>query len=586
MPKKNNLFGQKKFSLRYKLTFTVIVPTLSLILISTLCFFNIKMLSTKSMMLAKENIPNINKAYRLKALISEFRLEEFRHILESNPQAKKIASENLEKLSSDINETLSGFKNKESSYYLIASNNWKYYQEKHKEFIALSNENKLEEGKNFLIISAKVKFDMLSQSMIDLVNSEIENSNQSVANIESFYNKIKMILIFANIAIILIITLLNAYIGFSILKPVKRLRNELEELSQNGGDLTQKIEINTKDEIGEAGEAFNHFISSLRDIISSVKILSQDILKENIDISKSFDLLVKGNESKFCADNSDGVIQLQSYMNIQMELLKNQASKVEQVVASTQEIAASADVMGDATKIALNVSENVVVSVNDGINNMKELNSLIGIINEKSENATEKVEELKELSGDIEKVLYSISGISGQTNLLALNAAIEASRAGEAGKGFSVVADEIRKLAEKTNLETKKIGEIIYKIQEKIDSVKTANNDVKKNVEYGLSLNSEINDKLNTVLDKTRDSNEKVKEINTSVHEQKEATYHISTTLISINEEILEIEEKGEVNYYISEKISKTLIEKLENVKVLSEKINTLQLEMERFRTS
>lgn len=586
MPKKKiTIFKVKKFSLKYKLMFTILIPILSLILMSTLFIFNTKMLSNKSMLLAKENIPSINMAYKLKTLISEFRLEEFSYIVATNPEAKIIIIEGLNKLNDEITKTLSEFKNKESDYYLIASNNWKYYKEKHKEFISLSDSDRIEEAKYFLTISAKVKYDMLSQSMVDLVNNEIENGNQSVSSIESFYSKIKFILIISNAVIIFAIAIINAYIGFSILGPTRRLRDELEELSQNGGDLTQKIEINTRDEIGETGEAFNHFINSLKGIINNVKEISTDILKENDEISTSFDILVKGNESEFSTNDEDGIIHLQSYMNTQMNLLKNQSSRVEQAVASTEEVAASADIMKSITQDALNISENIIVSVNDGIKNMEDLNMLIGTINEKSENATEKVEELKSLSGDIEKVLYAISGISGQTNLLALNAAIEASRAGEAGKGFSVVADEIRKLAEKTNLETKKINEIIYKIKEKIDSVKTANNEVKKNVEFGLTLNSGINDKFNKILVITQNSNERVKEINTGVNEQKEATYHISTTLVSINEEILEIEEKGSSNYNISEKIANTLIEKLEKVKILSDKINNLQIEMERFKT-
>ena len=255
-----------------------------------------------------------------------------------------------------------------------------------------------------------------------------------------------------------VILLLWPTLYFLVLNPVGLLRGELEQLSRGQGDLTHRIHVKTKDEIGETGDWFNAFIDKIRNMVSVIREHSEHLLSQvqamthstaevsamSEDVSSTIQQIAKGAEEQ--AAKIGDVHHLMQEMQETMKEVERKA----------QETASAAD---QATQTAQAGGR----MVQETIDHMVELNENI-LKN------SELVHHLGEKSQQIIRVVEIISGIAEQTNLLSLNAAIEAARAGEQGKGFAVVAEEIRALADGASKASHEIEDLIEQIQQQTHS--------------------------------------------------------------------------------------------------------------------
>ncbi|MDF2984964.1 MAG: methyl-accepting chemotaxis sensory transducer [Eubacterium sp.] len=262
--------------------------------------------------------------------------------------------------------------------------------------------------------------------------------------------------------IIVLISLLGAAVtGFiltmSIARPVKALTRAAAMVSE--GDLTQEVpRIKSRDEIYELGNAFKQMVNNLRGLIVDVSNASQEMVASSEELAAS----------------SEEVTKVSEQISVAVTELARGAS--EQAISSEKGNAKILQTVEGLSQIAedMALSEKMVDEAKDAVNNgedtVKYQETKVRENNETSSEVAAAITELSEKSKEIGQILGVIRGISDQTNLLALNAAIEAARAGEAGKGFSVVADEIRKLAEQSNSSVKQIDLIIKEVQAGVSS--------------------------------------------------------------------------------------------------------------------
>ncbi|NTV90259.1 MAG: methyl-accepting chemotaxis protein [Clostridiales bacterium] len=268
----------------------------------------------------------------------------------------------------------------------------------------------------------------------------------SLESVIKMQQNLLFVIILCILGSIVISIVLALFMSNIISRPIKSLVTALEDINKNSGDLTQKINIHTGDEIEVLADATNSLLSNILSIVSKIRSTSLDINNDTHEISDSINIVTNSSEAITSA-----IAEIASNSSLQFNVvtesgqkLQNLSDIMEVLSLNSNEIKASTS---DVTKLISECKSSMVNLKTQAENSASVLSS-----------ASEAAGSLEENSKKISGILEVITAISEQTNLLALNAAIEAARAGEQGKGFAVVADEIRKLAENTTASTRDIA--------------------------------------------------------------------------------------------------------------------------------
>lgn len=245
----------------------------------------------------------------------------------------------------------------------------------------------------------------------------------------------------------------------------KRLHNVVLALKDvSKGDLTKEVQVAAEDEIGDLGHALNETVQHLRNLVKHICEAAQNVT------SASEELAANSEQSALAASQIMKTIEEVSKGAEKEEAAVDEASaSVEQMSAGIQQIAANASSVAEVAETTVQSARSGGEAVDTAVAQMINIDGTV-------EKTARMVSKLGERSKEIGQIVATISGIAGQTNLLALNAAIEAARAGEQGRGFAVVAEEVRKLAEQSQAETKQIASLIQEIQQETESAVEAMN--------------------------------------------------------------------------------------------------------------
>ncbi|MDF2153638.1 methyl-accepting chemotaxis protein [Vibrio sp. CAU 1672] len=231
--------------------------------------------------------------------------------------------------------------------------------------------------------------------------------------------------------VVVICTVLFNLLCNLLFRPLYNVSSALEQIANGSGDLTQRIEVESQDEVGKLAQNFNIFVASLQQLIGHIR-------------EQSHSLTGHSEQSAMGAQRAVNEI------NHQQQEITMVATAVTELASATQEIASHAEQTAKAAQDSAASTDNGHELV---LNSKQSISKLANEL----ENASDVVRKLDHHAQDISTVLSTIQGIAEQTNLLALNAAIEAARAGEQGRGFAVVADEVRVLSQRTHASTEEI---------------------------------------------------------------------------------------------------------------------------------
>ena len=376
----------------------------------------------------------------------------------------------------------------------------------------------------------------------------LRNLNKTIDSIKADANReVKQQIIFILVVdlVLALISLLVTYfvVDRFITKPVENLNNTIRDLAEGEGDLTKRVKVSSNDEIGEIASNINKFMDKLEEIILHLRhssILATDASNEVSKDSKITSESVKKQHIH--------IMETKNYIdNISSDL----GVAEESVISTSEDIAETQKVLDD-----LVVSLQGVV---EAINKDTELEGQIA----------SKVTSLADQTVQIKEIISIIKEIADQTNLLALNAAIEAARAGEHGRGFAVVADEVRKLAERTQKSVSEIDGVIQMIVQGVEETKAEIENAasqSQNVAHSTNMLIEKSDTTKNKLDGTIEVAQKaVKEttkINTNVRllidtvdkllEEAKLTDEVSKELEDIAKKLKDIttEINSEVNKF------------------------------------
>ena len=438
-----------------------------------------------------------------------------------NPLVENIKN-NREKYESLISDR------RETKLYSLFSNNWDAFSSKIPLIVKAAYSNDITsayqmlKGNNSIIIDDSLRY----LGILD--QEEAKNiTNQSVLLATS---GLRTIIILGIIALILG-GIIAYFISLSISNPVSKLVSQVKKVSK--GDLTVEfINVKSRDEIGILVDNFYVMVGNLKKIITDVSINAELVattaeeLYSNAEQTNGAALQI-ANSVQAVAEGSNKQLDSTSYSK---NVVTDISDKMENILGSIKSVT---DKSIEASSKASNGNNIVLQAV-----------SHMNVINNKVRNSSSLLNKLGVKSKEIEKIILLINSIAEQTNLLALNAAIEAARAGEHGRGFTVVASEVRKLAEQSKLASNNIANLISEIKNDTDAAIYSMNDGINAVNQGMELISNTGNTFKVILNAVDEVSVKAKQV---MSDANHINIFTSKMVVSI-ENIADISEQSATN--------------------------------------
>jgi methyl-accepting chemotaxis protein len=342
-------------------------------------------------------------------------------------------------------------------------------------------------------------------------------------------------------------------IARTISKPAKIAAEMMENIAIGEGDLTQRLDISSKDEIGLMSKWFNVFVEKIQNTISEIKEGTETLAASGTELNTISEELTKGLNTTIEKSKtvSAAAEEMSSNMEVVSSNMVNTSDKLNTVSAGTEEMSSS------ISEIAQNASKSTDIT-----------RSAVS----QAEKASNQVNELGKAAQEIVKVTDTIAEISNQTNLLALNATIEAARAGDAGKGFAVVANEIKELARQTADATEEIAKKLNGVQETSKNTATEIKSITEIIDQidnivG-AIAAAVEQQNATTKENAQGINEisgNIKEINDNINQSSTASSQIAEEIAELNRSTNEMGNSASQVQYSSVELSQ-MVEKLKTM--------------------
>ncbi|WP_262021665.1 methyl-accepting chemotaxis protein [Vibrio quintilis] len=445
--------------------------------------------------------------YGLTTSVSEHR--EIIKTIEFNDQAVAVALQRMKQLADtgEIQQNVASFERHIQQYRAMQQ-----------DYIGLIDSGRIDDARRKMLGPMLAPFNTIVENLTDF-QSRLQ---QQAINIrDEKRREISTVIIrsvSAAVVAILILLISNYIIAHRrVIVPLNKLKTHMSVLGQ--GDLHTEFPLAAfnEDELGQAAHAFQDMKQNLTQLILAVK--------------SSVDNL----------EQTSGM--LEDKVNFTHQSVEAQKSEISQIVSDSQNLLLNTRMINE---VSVEASENSELTKEQAQQGEKSILASVAATHEMSQLITQTssvINTLYDHSSDIGVISDVISNITRQTNLLALNAAIEAARAGEAGRGFSVVADQVRELAQKTQSSIEEIGQIIDGLQSQVSDAQRMMSDCQNHIETNLMQVTRAGDSYHHIVNASESVAEMDGKIAALVHEQNDLSVHVSQSTARISESSVQIEQ-------------------------------------------
>lgn len=368
----------------------------------------------------------------------------------------------------------------------------------------------------------EIRKEVLDPSFEEFIVQLDKKMDQVQKNLKSESNVRQTVLIVIFICSTVLGIILGVSLHRAILRPLHQLKEEMNHISEGEGDLTKSITVKNHDEFGEVATSFNRFVQSLREMVARISNSTEQAS------ASSEQFLASAEQTKKSSDQIANSMQnISSTMSHQTEILDESTQAVKESLEGILNITTSTSSVASSIEV-------VSMKAGNGEKSVEKIVESMGFIHQSVDEADSSIKTLATDVLKIDRITEIINDIASQTNLLALNAAIEAARAGEHGKGFSIVAEEVRVLAEQSSQSANQIRELINHIQGETKNTVNTIVVVKDNVNNGNLLTKETAIQFKEILGS-------ISSVVAQIQEISATTEHLGSEFGSVSQRVEEV---------------------------------------------